>query len=207
MDGRSPRAGRALEVLPRRAVRTLTFPGCFLEGAGGKEVSVQSDSRIAQPLQRKWCVCPPHPHWPIRRVLVGPRVSHDEFSRNGLKILNVCPEALGESSTFGDVIETAPLPTCSPFASICLVPLRPVSLQQGLELCRPRARSAEGVEEHGGQGSEMEDGSNQIKPVWNMKQRGLCLKIPCPLPYSIQPFCSVWIFPDFYIFLSIDLSH
>lgn len=151
---------------------------------------MQSDSRIAKPLQRKWYVCPPHPHLPIRRVLVGPRVFHVEFSRNGLKILNVCPEALGESSTFGDVIETALLPTCLPFPSICLVPLHPVSLQQGLELCPPRARSAEGVEEHDGQDSEMEDGSNQIESVWNMKQRELCPKIPCPLPYSIRPFCS-----------------
>lgn len=169
---------------------------------------MQSDLRIARPLQWRWCVCPPHPHLPIHRVLVGPRVSHVEFSRNGLKILNVCPEALGESSTFGGVIETAPLPTCSPFPSVCLVPLSPVSLQQGLELCdcRPRARSAEGVEEHDGQESEMEDRSNQISMEREAKTALSEDTVPLALQYTAFLF-RVWIFPDFYIFLSIDLSH
>lgn len=150
---------------------------------------MQSDSRIAQPLQRKWCVCPPHPHLPIRRVLVGPRVSHVEFSRNGLKILNVSPEALGESSTLGDATETAPLPACSPFPSICLVPLRTVSLQQGLELCdcRPRARSAEGVEEHDGQERRWKMGQIKSNGYRTRSQESFVrrYRAPCPTVYSL----------------------
>ena len=42
MDGRSPRAGRALEVLPRRAVRTLTFPR-LLFGGGRWEGGVRAE--------------------------------------------------------------------------------------------------------------------------------------------------------------------
>lgn len=61
------------------------------------------------------------------------------------------------------------------------------------------------MEEHDGQESEMEDGSNQISMEREAKTALSEDTVPLALQYTAFLF-RVWIFPDFYIFLSIDLS-
>ena len=62
------------------------------------------------------------------------------------------------------------------------------------------------MEEDDGRESEMEDGSNQISMEQEAKRALSKDTVPLALQYTTFLFI-VWIFPDFYIFISIDLSH
>lgn len=69
----------------------------------------------------------------------------------------------------------------------------------------PRAGS-EGVEEDDGRESEMEDGSDQISMEQEAKRALSKDAVPLALQYTTFLFI-VWILPDFYIFISVNLSH
>lgn len=205
MDGRSPRARRALETLPRRAVTTLTFSRLLLGGGRweGGICSERLEARSTLTMEAVWARVPHgpmysrspvYPHGPIRRVPEGPCVSHTEVSRGGLQILlgaiERVPEASGESSTFRVSLKQHlnlharrfPLSVWAPCVlSLCSRGWSRVTVE-------PRARSGRGRRKMTAGRARWK--VDQTEPVRDRKQRELCPKRLCPLPYSMQPSCS-----------------